>query len=171
MTHPWRDIFEIASREPHFRILRAASPGVWFDHAAAAKANRSSKQSISRPLGDLEERDLLVRRRKGRGEEYLLTGRGEAVRGVLFEGPPLLSGSWVVTVALAEASPGDVRSALMQSPSVAVLRCAGDFDFVAQSEGGEPGEDVVDELVRKLQEAGTRSSRAYVVRPLVTPPG
>jgi DNA-binding transcriptional ArsR family regulator len=169
MAQVWNEVFQIASREPHLRILRAASPGVWFDHASAARANSSSKQSVSRPLSELESHNLLVRRRKGRGDEYLLTRDGEAVRGVFLSGPPLLTGSWIVAVDLADGAAPDVRSVLTSSPGVRVLRCAGDFDFLAECRGEESAEDVVDDLVRRLRELGTQASRAYVVRQLATP--
>src|SRR5690349_15822978 len=105
----WRDVFELASREPHFRILRMASPGEWFDQAAAAHANDSTPQSVSKPLSELEDVRLLERRTRRRRAIYRLTRDGEAIRGLLLHGPQFHEGVSIMTVALGEAAPEKVR--------------------------------------------------------------
>ena len=55
----WHRSCQVACGEPHSRILGRALEGGWFDQDEAARANGSTKQSVSAPLKDLESNDLL----------------------------------------------------------------------------------------------------------------
>jgi DNA-binding HxlR family transcriptional regulator len=157
----WRDVFELASREPHFRILRRAAPGEWFDQAAAAVANESTQQSVSKPLSDLEDARLLERQSKRRRAIYRLTSLGESVRSILLHGPQIREGAWMLAIADGNASPADVR-ALASSQDVALWRCAGDFGLLVVADANS--DDLVDDLTHRLRQIGADASKGLITR-------
>lgn len=160
----WRDIFELASRKPHYRILRAAQPSKWFDQASAAKANASTAQSVSRPLTDLQAGGLLELKPEGRRVLYSLTPSGEAVRHVLLRGPLLLPGVSLVAVKGETADPRAVREVLRRyAVDASVWRAAGDFDYVSVAGEQAPG-DPMEELAYELRRLGTAPGRALITR-------
>jgi DNA-binding MarR family transcriptional regulator len=160
----WRHIFEVATREPHFRILTAASASS-LDQEAAAAANGSTKQSVSRPLKELEETDLIRRRRQNRRDEFTLTDRGASVRAVLAAGPPLTAGSWLLMIRAGPAEPAAVRRILRTQSGISVRSCAGDFDFLVVHEDVAASDESAD-LAYVLRNVAAEVARQSIVRPV-----
>lgn len=159
----WRHVFEVASRVPHSRILGAAQPGAWFDLDAAATVNGSTKQSISRPLRELEEIELVRRRREERRDQFALTSLGESVRATLLGGPPLLAGSWFLTVRHGDAEPGVVRTLLADRDGISVQACAGGSDFLVMHRDTS-GDEASADLAYVLQQVAAEVHRHFVTR-------
>lgn len=160
----WRQKFAIASREPHLRILQAARPGEWFDHDAAAVANGSTKQSVSRPLKELEATGLVRRTRGHPRDLFVLTDTGMRVRAVVSGGPSLLAGSWFLSIRNAAAKPGAVRRLLAEYADISVQSCAGDCDFLVLHSEDEQDEQSAD-LAQALRELAAEVTRQCVVGP------
>lgn len=159
----WRRVFEVASREPHSKILVAARLGVSFDHDAAAAANGSTNQSVSRPLRELEEVELIRRRREERRDQFILTSLGESVRATLLGGPPLLAGSWFLTIRHGDADPAAVRALLSERDGISVQACAGGSDFLVLHRDAS-GDEASADLAYALRQAAAEVRRHCLTR-------
>lgn len=140
---------ELATRESHYRILAYAYlHGGEATAQQAAATNRSSRQAVVTPLRELEEAGLLLRQRDGRRDVFRLTTDGE--RHLLSAaGRPSEDGGWVALVAIRDANPDIIRSAIAQT-GARTYDCAGTGDFLVLL----PSHDLLLDLMRRLRRKG-----------------